>query len=242
MKFVWRILGVAYGQLVVFRRQWMWIAQSLISTVGLVVIFSLWGGWEALRHMVVVLLVISGWNVGLNISAQSIGWERVSNEYERRVASPITPLEYLVGSVLGAFIPFFVSEIPLVVLLAAIAGIGAQGVLLVILLSVIATFLGLFLSLSIVLRIRNPMNISAVTNPLQTLTTMLPPVYYTPFLLPEPLRTACAAIPTAVLIDLGRALSGQAAAFPIWLSTASIAVWLIATFLLMKYRFKWGHE
>lgn len=242
MKFVWRILGVAYGQLVVFRRQWMWIAQSLISVVGLIAIFSLWGGWEALRHMVVVLLVISGWNVGLNISAQSIGWDRVSNEYERRVASPLTPLEYLVGSILGAFIPFFVSEIPLVVLFAAMAGIGVQGVLLLTLLSVVATFLGLFLSLSIVLRIRNPMNVSAVTNPLQTLTTMLPPVYYTPLLLPEPLRTACAAIPTTALVDLGRALSGQAAAYPIWLSAASIAVWTVTTFTLMKYRFKWGHE
>ncbi len=242
MKFVWRILGVAYGQLVVFRRQWMWIAQSLLSTVGLVVIFSMWGGWEALRHMAVVLLVITGWSVGLNISAQSIGWDRVSNEYERRVASPLTPLEYLLGSVLGAFIPFFVSDIPLVVLFATMAGIRVQGILLLILLSLVATFLGLFLSLSVVLRIRNPMNISAVTNPLQTLTTMLPPVYYTPLLFPEPLRTACAAIPTTALVDLGRALSGQAAAYPVWLSAASIVLWTAITFTLMKYRFKWGHE
>lgn len=242
MKWVWRIIGVAYKQLVLFRRQWMWIAQSLVSTVGLVLIFTAWGGVEAARHMVVVMLVVGGWSVGLNIAAQTIGWDKVSNEYEKYIASPLTPAEYLLGSVLGAFVPFFLSELPLIVTIAALAGVSFSGLVVVMLLSVVGMFLGLFLSLSIVLRVKNPMNISAITNPLQTLTTMLPPVYYSPLVLPEPLRSACAAIPTAVLVDLGRALTGQAFAYPAWISGLSLLAWLAATLILMLQRLEWGLE
>ncbi|MEM2824412.1 MAG: hypothetical protein QXF69_09960, partial [Thermofilaceae archaeon] len=74
MGWVWRIQGVAFRQFVLFKRQWMWLAQSVVATLGLIAIFGLWGGVEALKHMVVVLLVVSGWNIGLNIAAQSIGW------------------------------------------------------------------------------------------------------------------------------------------------------------------------
>ncbi|MEM1930204.1 MAG: ABC transporter permease [Thermofilaceae archaeon] len=242
MGWVWRIQGVAFRQFVLFKRQWMWLAQSVVATLGLIAIFGLWGGVEALKHMVVVLLVVSGWNIGLNIAAQSIGWDKVSFEYEKMVASPLNPLEYMLGSLIGAFLPFFASELPLALLLAALTGVSLQGLTLVILLSILGTFLGLFLSLSIVLRLKNPMNISAVTNPLATLTTMLPPVYYTPLMLPEPLRAACIAVPTTVLVDLGRAATMQAHAYPIPLSLASLAAWTIATALLTKFKLKWGLE
>lgn len=242
MRGIWRILGVAFRQFVLFKRQWMWLAQSVVATLGLVAIFSFWGGVEALKHMVIVLLVVSGWNIGLNIAAQSIGWDRVSFEYEKRVASQLSPLEYMLGSLIGAFLPFFSSELPLAALLAVWAGVSLQGLVLVVLLSIVGTFLGLFLSLSIVLRLRNPMNISAVTNPLATLTTMLPPVYYTPLMLPEPLRTACIIVPTTALVDLGRALTMQAHAYPLPLSLASVTVWTIITALTMKYKLKWGLE
>ena len=242
MKLFWRIVGVAYKQLILFRRQWMWIAQSLVSTVGLVLIFTAWGGVEAARHMVVVMLVVGGWSVGLNIAAQTIGWEKVSSEYEKYIASPLTPAEYLLGSVLGAFVPFFLSELPLIVAVAALAGVSLSSLALVMFLSIVGMFLGLFLSLSIVLRIKNPMNISAITNPLQTLTTMLPPVYYSPLALPEPLRSVCVAIPTTVLVDLGRALSGQAFAYPVWASLLSLLVWLATTAILMLRKLEWGLE
>jgi len=242
MEALWRVLGVAYAQLVVFRRQWMWIAQSYVVTLGMVFMLTFWGGMQALKHLVVALLVVSGWGIGLNIAAQDIGWDRVSNEYERRVASPLTLPEYVLGMVLGSFLAFFTSDLPLIVVLAYITGISLWGLFLVVLLSVVGMFLGLFLSLSVVLRIRNPMNISAVTNPLYTLTTTLPPVYYTPLMLPEPIRTACAAIPTTALVELGRVLTGQASAYPVVLPAASVAAWLIVTALLTVFKMKWGLE
>jgi len=242
VRFLWRIAGVAYEQLVVFRRQWMWIAQSLVMVVCFTILASAWGGLEALRHMTVALLLASGWGVGLNSAAQWIGYDRIMGEYERRVASPLTPAEYILGSVLGSFIPLFVSELPLVLLVAAMAGISLSGLLLVVLLSVVATFLGLFLSLSVILRIKNPMNISAVTNPLYTVTTLLPPVFYSPLVLPEPLRSLCAAIPTAALVDMGKALTGHLHAYPLWVSALSVAAWLSATLVLMLKKLEWGHE
>jgi len=242
MRALWRVVGVAYANLVVFKRQWMWIASSVVSTLGMVLMLSFWGGPQALRHLVVALAVAGSWSLGLNVAAQNIGWDRVSNEYERRVASPLSPLEYVLGTLLGSTLPFLATDVPLVLALAALVGLSLRGVALVILLSIVGMFLGLFLSLSIVLRVRSPMNISAITNPLQMLTTALPPVFYSPAALPEPLRTACAAIPTTALVDLGRALTGQAAAYPVPLSAASVAAWLTATVLLVAMRMRWGLE
>jgi len=242
MSFTWRILGVAYEQYVLFKRQWMWLAQSVIASAGLAILFSVWGGLEALRHIAVVLAVVGGWGVGINVAAQFIGWDKVSESYEKRVASPLTPIEYLVGSVLGSMLPFMISEAPLAALIWFMAGLSALSLLLLLLLAVAATFVGLFLALAIVLRIKSPMNISAVTNPLHTLTTMLPPVYYPPTMVPEPIRSFCAAIPTTALVDLGRAMSGQPAAYPATVSALSVAAWMIAALLLTKFKFRWGLE
>jgi ABC-2 type transport system permease protein len=240
MRSLWRIFGVAYEELTFFRRQWMWIVQSLLMVGGISLLASAWGGLEALGHMAVALLVTGGWGVGLNVAGQSIGYDRVFGEYERRVASPLTPAEYILGYLLGASIPFLLSELPLVLLLAVLAGISLARLAAVLLLSVAAMFLGLFLSLSVILRIKNPMNVSAVTNPLYTLTTVLPPVYYSPLVLPEPLRSLSAAAPTVVLVDLGRALVGQANAYPLWVSELGTAAWLVATFMLMLRKLEWG--
>ena len=242
MRWVWRVLGVAYEEFVVFRRQWMWIAQWLMSTVGIVAILAAWGGSEAARHMAVALLVAGGWGTGLNVAAQRVGWDRIWYAYEKRVASPLTPAEYLLGALVGALVPTFLTELPTAFAIAALAGVSLGGLALVLLLSIVGVLLGLFLALAVILRIRNPVNISAVTNPLQTLTTMLPPVFYSPAALPEPLRSACAAVPTVALTDLGRALAGLPHTYPQWLSAASVAAWLVGTLVLMKRKLNWGLE
>jgi len=58
--------------------------------------------------------------------------------------------------------------------------------------------------------------------------------------LPEPLRSLSAAAPTVVLVDLGRALVGQANAYPLWVSELGTAAWLVATFMLMLRKLEWG--
>lgn len=242
MKFLWRILGTAYVVLIFGRREWMWIAQSLVYTVGLMIIYTVWGGIGALKHMLIVFIVIGGWNIGLNMVAQFIGWDRVSGEYEKRIASPLTLIEYVAGVVLGSLATFGLINIFIVIFVSIYYGMDLAGLLIVFGLSIIAIFLGLFLALSIILRIRNPMNIGAVTNPLQALTTILPPVYYPATILPEPLKTFCLAIPTSTLVDLGRAVTNQAHAYPIEYSVISTILWITVVTILVMKKLKWGLE
>jgi len=107
-------------------------------------------------------------------------------------------------------------------------------------LKLLRTFVGFFASLSIPLRIENSMNVFAVTNPLNALTTTIPPVYYLPILIPERLRPLALIAPTSALVDLGRALCGLQNFYPLWASAASITAWSIAAALLSASKMKWG--
>jgi len=239
MKALWRILAVAYDVVITFRRQWMWIAQSFVVFLGLAFMFYAWGGGGALKHLVVASLIVGGWGLGLNVAAQFIGYDKFSGDFERVVCTPLTLLEYILGYVLGSMI-FAAAQTPALIALGLLLELPITGLLLALLLSIVGTFIGLFVSLSILLRIENPMNVSAVTNPLYTLTTMIPPVYYPPTLIPEQLRLLALIAPTSALVDLGRALCGLQNFYPLWASAASITAWSIAAALLSASKMKWG--
>jgi len=220
----------------------MWIVQNFMWTISFLVLFSVWGGPAAVKHLIVVIIVISGWSTGLNAVAQSIGWDRVSGEYERRIVSPLSPLEYILGLTIGYVVVFNLSNLAVVLGITLYMGMNIAYVLVLLGLSILALFTGLFLSLSIILRIKNPMNISAVTNPLNTLTIFLPPVYYPATVLPEPLKTLCITVPTAAMVDLGRALGGLPHAYPVELSIAVVSAWLMIAGVFTKKKLKWGLE
>jgi ABC-2 type transport system permease protein len=185
MRFLWRVLGVALFNFVFVKRQWMWILQNVIIALGVLFIALGWGGAVAVKTLVPIYIVISAWGFGLNIVAQMVGYDRVVREWERLVASPLQLIEYFTGLTLGT-LPLMVSSIAPPILLYSLWSLDLRSVAIALLISPIAMILGSFLSLSIVLRIRNPMNISAITNPLMSVTTFLPPVLYPPTVLPEP--------------------------------------------------------
>ncbi|MCI4436117.1 MAG: ABC transporter permease, partial [Ignisphaera sp.] len=224
MKALWRVLGVALYNFITFRRQWMWVAQSIMFTVSTVLLVLGWGGSQAVKTLVPVYIVVSGWGFGLNIVGQIVGYDRISREWERLVASPLNLIEYLIGLTLGSS-PLLLSGIFVLIVLAPVLGVSMASVAAALLLSLVAMVLGAFLALAIVLRIRNPMNISAITNPLATLTTFLPPVLYPPTIVPEPLRTALATIPTVSLAEITKLLAVGASAISVELCIASIATW-----------------
>jgi len=241
MKALWRVLGVALYNFIIFRRQWMWVAQSIMFTVSTVLLVLGWGGSQAVKTLVPVYIVVSGWEFGLNIVGQIVGYDRISREWERLVASPLNLIEYLIGLTLGSS-PLLLSGIFVLIVLAPVLGVSMASVVVALLLSLVAMVLGAFLALAIVLRIRNPMNISAITNPLATLTTFLPPVLYPPTIVPEPLRTALAAIPTVALAEITKLLAVGASAISVELCIASIATWLAVTVIAMLKVLRWGLE
>jgi ABC-type polysaccharide/polyol phosphate export permease len=103
--------------------------------------------------------------------------------------------------------------------------------------------IGAFFSLAIVLRIKHPMNISAITNPLYFLTTFLSPVFYPSSILPEPVRTGVLAVPTASFAEIIRAfMAGLYASRQVYYAGLSILAWLILTAIATKRALKWSLE
>ena len=90
MKSLWRVLGVAGFYSVWIRRQWMWIIQSIVFAFSIVLIVYGWVGVEGVRTIIPIWIVISMWGFGLNIVGQNVGYERISREWERVIASQLT--------------------------------------------------------------------------------------------------------------------------------------------------------
>ncbi|MCC6047208.1 MAG: ABC transporter permease [Desulfurococcaceae archaeon] len=242
MRTLWRTLGAALLNFTVFRRQWMWIVQNIMFSLGVLLLALGWGGSAAVRVLIPVYIVISGWGFGLNIIAQFVGYDRISKEWERLVASPLKLVEYFIGLTVGTSPPLLTGILVLMVLMVVWGFDLTPAVVVALPVSLIAMVLGAFLSLAIVLRIRNPVNISAVTNPLATLTTFLPPVLYPPAMIPEPLRTASVVVPTVALAEVTKFLSLGVSTLPVELCTASIVVWLVVTAIATLKVLKWGLE
>ena len=224
-------------------RQPLWVVQSLVAVVGLSAMMASWGGMDALRNLVIAWVVAGAWGSGLNLIAQTIGWDRVYYEYERLVASPVTLPVYFAGVVAG-HLPFFLTvSVAPAVLVGMLIGIPPSALVMILSLSPLAIMLGAFTSLAVVLGIRNPTNISAITNPLNTLTVVLPPVYYPLSALPMHFRLPLLAVPTVSLMEVARWLAGYPhVCFDPSLPLLSLAVWaaIITPAALRKMR--WGLE
>jgi len=143
VKITWRILGVAGFNFAWVKRQWMWIIQSLMFTLSIVLIAYGWGGYAIAKTVIPIFMVVSAWEFGLNIITQEVGWHRVSREWERIIASPLTLLEYFTGLVIGMLPMELASLIPLSII-AVTSGFEIHVVLLPLILTPLAMALGAF--------------------------------------------------------------------------------------------------
>jgi ABC-type multidrug transport system permease subunit len=242
VKSFWRVLGVAGFYSVWIRRQWMWIIQAILMPLGLILIVYGWAGVEGVKLIIPIFIVTSMWGFGLNIIGQFVGYDRITREWERMIASQLTVGEYFVGMILG-MLPLGLADIAPLVAIAILWRFDIKLLLVAIGLSPLAMAIGAFFSLAIVLRIKHPMNISAITNPLYFLTIFLPPVFYPSSILPEPLRTSVLAIPTASFAEIIRALAaGSYMSRQVFCAGLSVLVWLTLSAIATKRALKWGLE
>jgi len=236
-----QILGVAVLNGKWIQRQPLWMVQSFIMVLGLAITLFAWGSEAALRNLVIAYFIAGAWSLGLNVVAQIIGWDRVHFFYESYIASSITLPVYFMGAILASM-PFFLVNITPAMALALLLQMDISFLGPTLLLSSVSIVLGAFTSLSIILRLKKPTNISAITNPLNTLTITLPPVYYPLATLPSVWRELALIVPTVSLMELGRWFAQIPTASNPVLLLASLLSWLILVTLLVGKRLKWGLE
>lgn len=233
-----RVLGIAYLTSRWIVRQPLWMFQAFIYIIGFLIMMFAWGGLYAIKNITLVFIIIGFWSQGLNIIAQNIGWGKIMKLEEMIIGSPIGLLEFYLGVVLGSLFFSLVDVIPAIILLYVVDLLYILPYLLV--LGVLAMFLGSFIGLIVVLRIKNPTNISALTNPLVSLTTLLPPVYYPASLLPHNIGTTLSLIPTATLMEIARWLGGLPSSLNISYAFLNIGLWFVVVLLLLSRIIRWG--
>jgi len=235
-----RILGVAMLSSRWMVRQPLWFVQSFVAAIGICAILFAWGGVQALKSVVVAYFVISFWNLGLNLVAQEYGWSRIMKLSEMYATSGISPATYLAGSVLGT-VPMTLSMVVPAVVLAHFLGF-LHTVPALLLISAASLALGASLGLAIIIRLKEPRNISAITNPLVTATTILPPVYYPAAVLPPPLKQISLAVPTVSLAEIARWIVGIGEVVNSASSLAIVLAWTLALFSIVGRKLKWSLE
>ena len=236
-----QILGVAAIRIKGIQRQPLWMVQSIIGVSAWALTMYAWGSARALENLVLVYIIAGSWALGLNTVAQSIGWERVDLIYDSNVASPITLPIYFLGQIVG-LTPYFLVNLVMSMAVAATIGMKLSLLLPLMFVAVVSMILGSFLSLSIILRLKNPTNISAITNPLYTFTIFLPPVYYPSAFLPALLRETSLVMPTVSLMEIARWVTYTPTACNPILSFISLLSWLSVSTLLVAKKLKWGSE
>jgi ABC-2 type transport system permease protein len=223
------------------RRQPMWIFQGLVGTLGFVMAMFAWGGGLALQNLAVAYVITGAWMQGMNIVAQSFGWAKIDHETDRVIASPLSLPIYFVGIVVGT-LPFMLVELMPAFVLTLVVGISLSIFFRLLILVPVALVVGTFISLSIVLKVKNPTNISAITNPLTTLTVILPPIYYPISVLPRFVQIVSLALPPVSMMQIGRWIAGFPLTFNPLLPISIIVAWLVGISIILKKTIKWGME
>lgn len=241
MKVLGQILGIAVLNGKWILRQPLWIVQSFIGVIGMTITLFAWGSNVALSNLVVANLVVGSWSLGLNTVAQTIGWQRVDHVYEAYVASPISLPIYFTGTVIGSM-PFFSAHLITAITASLVCQMDITFVVVVLPIALLALTLGAFLSLSIILRLKDPTNISAITNPLLTLTTILPPIYYPLTFVQPVLRELALVMPTVPLMEIGRSIASLPTGLNLLFSLASLIAWIALVTALAAKKLKWGLE
>ncbi|MCD6276173.1 MAG: ABC transporter permease [Thermoplasmata archaeon] len=235
-----KISGVAYLTSRWIRRQPMWLVQDLFIVAGFAILMFVWGGISGLRNVLVAWFISGSWGMGVNLVAQSIGWDKQGKTMDMFIASPVKPFHYIFGYFISSLI-FLVADflymLPLIFFLNA-WGIVLASLIAVAPLLVISNFVGL----AIVMRIKKPTNISAITNPIQMMLIILPPVFYPAHIIPLPARYFVLMLPTAAGAELARQLSGLSTWGNLWYPVAVLLIWLVLGIVTSSRAVKWGME
>ncbi len=235
-----KIRGVAYLTSRWIRRQPLWLVQDLFIVMGFAILMFVWGGINGLKNVLVAWFISGAWGMGVNLVAQSIGWDKQGKTMDMFIASPVQPFHYIFGyfiSSLVFMVADFIYMLPLIIVLNAWAIVIAS-LLAIAPLLIISNLVGL----SIVMRIKKPTNISAITNPIQMMLIILPPVFYPASVIPRTARYFVLLIPTAAGAEIARQLSGLSAWHNLWYPIMVLLIWVVVGIIASSHVVRWGME
>ncbi len=234
------VLGYAYLSMLWIIREPIWLLNGFVWIVGFFMIFHFWGGSEALINYTVVIITAGYWSMGLNVGGQEYGWNKITRLEEYYIASPVSFGDYFIGITMGMTATSLIYSLP-VFLIAHQLGV-LHLMPLVILLGAYLVFVGTATSVVIISRVKNPMNISALTNTVSTVLSLVPPLYYPATALPKPLDALSSLLPHVAATEYVRSIVGIGSALPPLHNLLIMAGWGLGLLILIHRYVTWGWE
>lgn len=208
---------------------------------ALYLMFFLVGGQELSQHVLYGALIAQALGAGLVSMPQFIVIHRDRRLLEMYIASPMGPLPYMIGFAAGRLI-YMVPG--LIVLLSIMLGFGFMELqnLPATLGVVFATFvLGSMIGFTIATYIRSLFVTGAVSNILNSLLMMLPPVMYPLAIIPDRYQWLAFIAPTTAVAELARWVNNltELSSGRLTLCLLILTGWLIACLGLVMFRSRW---
>lgn len=188
-------------------------------------VFTLIAGRSLGQHAFLGAAVAYSVTAGIVSLPQTVVQYRIRQLHDMIVASPIRPVNYLLGLAVSRLL--YIAP-PLVVILTVFAWfseVPPWRVLATLPWLALAWLFGCVVGFAISRRWDNPANISSISNMAGYLIVLLPPVYYPLSLLPDAARVPASFIPTATLAEMMRWSVGLSESAP-GLMAADVAVTL----------------
>lgn len=233
-----RSVGIARLLSAYLLRQPGWLVQDVMFALAILVILYSWAGREGVAYAITGYISSSAFSFGLNGVGVVVGWSRVMRTLDMYIASPITPRVFLLGAIIGE-IPYFLVISLVYAIIGAVLG-QLWLVLMAVFVALLISPLSILLGLAAAFHVKRPANLSAITNPITFMGTMLPPVFYPVTVLPEALRLPAMIIPTASGAELARTLAGLSREFDPLLLLGIILSWTAISFLFANRVVKWS--
>ncbi len=188
-----RVLGVAL--LVSSRglRSWSVYVSSLLSTFWFLVVFYILGGVKLVPHVLVGALVSSVFS-GCAHSAVYDAYYGLIGLRDAFLASPVTSFEFRVGVALGHLFPSLSTAVVYAATLLLLTGAGPLDVLVLVLLVMLLWALGV--SIGYLVPSKDFMSAGPKISLVTRILTLLPPIYYPSYVLPELVRPLAYLAPT----------------------------------------------
>ncbi len=220
----------------------LWHFTLSIIPASYFLIFTLMGGPELGRQALLGALVVFAVNAGIVSLPQLIVGLRYRRMQEMFVASPIGPVPYALGTAISRLL-YVLPLIVLVLALLVLTGLPVGKLPPILAVLFVTWLIGSMLGFTVATYVRNPMHISAVSNLLGLLLTLIPPVYYPLSLVPKSVQWLALLVPTTHAAQLVRIYVGavRVKAGSLALSWAVLGAYAALFLLLVATRARW-HE
>ncbi|BAD84420.1 ABC-type multidrug transport system, permease component [Thermococcus kodakarensis KOD1] len=231
------IISIAYLNITGLLRSPLWIVPQILTPIAMVLILFIFGGKDLALYALVGALVALTVSTSISLSRlvvllKFIGFQDIF------VASPVSPVEYMLGLALSRLLGALPSLLIFMGVLAYLGVLTFSNLAFVVGIIIFSWLLSSLLAFTISTNIKNVVHVDALSSLLSMTLVLIPPVYYPLSRLPAIFQKLALLIPTTYIAELMRIVFGLSNSSASLYATGA-AIYTLAFFALVAKNMKW---